>query len=235
MTILKVENLSVAFNNNKVVDDVSFEVKKGEVLAIIGPNGAGKTTLFQALLGLIPYKGEVKWQKDVKIGYVPQRIDIDIDIPLTVEEFLKLKSEASQKRIKDILKSIQLDEEILKSGLGEISVGQRQRLLIAWAIMDYPDVILFDEPTADVDIYGQESIYKTVSLLRQKMGLTVILISHDLNVIYQYAEKVLCLNHKNLCIGTPKEMLQTDQLQKLYGGERSFYVHNHNNNHNNRK
>ncbi|MBI5401561.1 metal ABC transporter ATP-binding protein, partial [Candidatus Wolfebacteria bacterium] len=219
MPILKVENLSVSFENNKVVDDVSFEVKKGEVLAIIGPNGAGKTTLFKALLGLIPYKGEVKWQKNVKIGYVPQRIDIDTDIPLTVEEFLKLKSEASQKRIKDILKSIQLDEKILKSGLGEISVGQRQRLLIAWAILDYPDVILFDEPTADVDIYGQESIYKTVSFLRQKLGLTVILISHDLNVVYQYAEKVLCLNHRNLCIGKPSDILKTERLQKLYGGE----------------
>lgn len=228
MKILEVEKLNVFIDKSHILENISFEVKKGEVLAIIGPNGAGKTVLFKTLLGLLPYTGEITWAKNIKIGYVPQRIDIDTDIPLTVEEFLKLRSKnATKKRIREVLKSMNLEEKILKSGLGEISVGQRQRLLIAWSILDYPDVLLFDEPTADVDIYGQESIYKTVSLLRQKLNLTLIIISHDLNVVYQYASKVMCLNHRNICLGRPEEALQTELLQKLYGGERSFYTHKH--------
>lgn len=233
MNILKVENLDVHLNHNHIIENVSFDVKKGEVLAIIGPNGAGKTTLFRALLDLIPYKGTIKWQKNIQIGYVPQRIEIDMDIPLTVEEFLKLRSPHITKiKIDKILKFIQLDEKILKSGLGEISVGQRQRLLIGWALLENPDVLLFDEPTADVDIHGQESIYKTISYLREKFNLAVILISHDLNVVYQYADKVMCLNHKSMCIGKPSDILQTEHLQELYGGERGFYEHEmHHHNH----
>jgi len=233
MNILKVENLTVSLGGNHIVENVDFEVKKGEVLAIIGPNGAGKTTLFRALLNLIPYSGSIKWEKGIQIGYVPQRIEIDTDIPLTVEEFLKLRSPNVTKiKIKKILEYIQLDEKILASRLGEISVGQRQRLLIGWSLLENPDVLLFDEPTADVDIHGQESVYKTISFLRKKFNLAVILISHDLNVVYQYADKVMGLNHKSLCIGKQDEILQTGKLQELYGGERGFYEHDYTNHHN---
>ncbi len=232
MNILKVENLDVSIGGTNIVEDVSFEVKKGEVLAIIGPNGAGKTTLFRALLGLIPYQGKIAWQKHIQIGYVPQRIEIDTDIPLTVEEFLKARSQNVTKiKIEKILKYIQLDEKILKMRLGEISVGQRQRLLIGWSLLENPDVLLFDEPTADVDIHGQESVYKTITYLLKQFDLAVILISHDLNVVYQYADKVMCLNHRNLCMGKPSEILQTDQLRELYGGERSFYEHDYHHHH----
>jgi len=228
MNILKVENLTVSLGKNNIVENIDFEVKKGEVLAIIGPNGAGKTTLFRALLNLIPYSGSVKWQKNIQLGYVPQRIEIDMDIPLTVEEFLNLRgSNVTKIKIKKVLEYIQLDEKILKSRLGEISVGQRQRLLIGWSLLENPDILLFDEPTADVDIHGQESVYKTISHLRKKFNLAVILISHDLNIVYQYADKVMCLNHRSLCIGKPSEILQTGHLQELYGGERGFYDHDY--------
>jgi len=228
MNILKVENLTVSLGKNNIVENIDFEVKKGEVLAIIGPNGAGKTTLFRALLNLIPYSGSVKWQKNIQLGYVPQRIEIDMDIPLTVEEFLNLRgSNVTKIKIKKVLEYIQLDEKILKSRLGEISVGQRQRLLIGWSLLENPDILLFDEPTADVDIHGQESVYKTISHLRKKFNLAVILISHDLNIVYQYADKVMCLNHRSLCIGKPSEILQTRHLQELYGGERGFYDHDY--------
>lgn len=229
--ILKVTNLTLSIDNTPVLEDISFEVNKGEILAIIGPNGAGKTTLFKALLNLLPYKGKVEWQKGIKIGYVPQRIEIDKDVPLTVLEFLKMRGpHVSAEKIKNILGLVQLKTEILDFGLGEVSVGQRQRLLVAWSILGNPDVILFDEPTADVDIHGQESIYKMITGLREKARLTIILISHDLNVVYQYADKVLCLNHQNICIGAPAEILKTEQLQELYGGERGFYHHDHKHN-----
>ena len=227
--MLKVENLSVFIEGDLILDNVSFEVEKGKTFAIIGPNGAGKTTLFKTLLGLLHYqKGMVSWQENVKIGYVPQRIEIEKTIPLTVEEFLKLRTRnVSQKEIEEILESIQLNKNVLKRGLGEVSIGQRQRLFIAWTILEHPDVILFDEPTADVDVYGQESIYKMLSHLQQEFNLTVILISHDLSVVYQYANSVMCLNHKNICSGKPADIINTATMKKLFGEEKGFYEHKH--------
>ncbi|MDD5547657.1 MAG: metal ABC transporter ATP-binding protein [Candidatus Pacebacteria bacterium] len=228
-SILSVKNLTVKIGKGRIVDDLSFDVEKGDVLAIIGPNGAGKTTLFKALLGIIPYEGEAKWRPGIKIGYVPQRMEIETDIPLTVFEFLKLRESKnfSKERAVEELKKVSLPEGILKAGLGEISVGQRQRILIAWALLGDPDVLLFDEPTADIDVHGQESIYQLLYHLQDKFELTIILISHDLSIVYKYAEKVLCLNHKQICFGLPDEAMKPEQINKLYASERGFYHHNH--------
>lgn len=228
MDILKVHDLTVGKKSSPVLEQLTFSVAKGETLAVIGPNGAGKTTLFKALLGLTPYSGSIAWAPGVKIGYVPQRMEIETDVPLTVEEFFRLRGPvATPEKIREILNYVQLDTPILASGFGEISVGQRQRILVGWSILDNPNVLLFDEPTADVDIFGQESIYKMISHLHETLDLTVILISHDLSVVYQYATNVLCLNHQKLCYGIPSEMLKAEHLQSLYGGERGFYAHNH--------
>ena len=232
MNILTVSDLTVGKEPSPIISNLAFSVAKGETLAIIGPNGAGKTTLFKALLGLTPYSGSVTWAPDVKIGYVPQRMEIETDVPLTVEEFFRLRGPvATPAKIKEVLDYIQLDTPILKAGFGEISVGQRQRILVGWSILDDPNVLLFDEPTADVDIFGQESIYKMISHLRKTLDLTVLLISHDLSVVYQYANNVLCLNHEKLCYGIPDEILKAEHLQSLYGGDRGFYEHDHSHNH----
>lgn len=227
--ILKVENLSVFLDKEKIIDDLSFDVHKGDSVAVIGPNGAGKTTLFRALMGIIPHSGKIEWRGGIKIGYVPQRMEIETDIPLSVREFLHLRQNKnlSEEKIRQAVKSVLLLEEILDSGLGEISVGQRQRILIAWALLGKPDILLFDEPTADIDISGQESIYHLLHHLQGAYNLTMILISHDLNIVYQYANEVLCLNRKKVCFGPPQEMLNPEQIQKLYGGERAFYQHFH--------
>lgn len=225
--ILKVENLSVNFGEQKILENLDLAINQGEVVAVIGPNGAGKTTLFRALLGLIPYQGEINWQKEVRIGYVPQRLEIETDVPLTVLEFLRLRGSKnfSKEKAKEAVKSVLLKEGILNSGLGEISVGQRQRILIAWALLGKPQVLLFDEPTADIDISGQESIYQLLHHLQDKYNLTIILISHDLNIVYQYASQVLCLNRRKICFGPPREILNAEQIQELYGGGHAFYHH----------
>lgn len=228
MNVLKVEHLQVGSDLSPILDDISFSVNEGDVVAIIGPNGAGKTTLFKALLGVIPHKGTITWGKDVRIGYVPQRLEIEMDIPLTVREFFYLHGSAvTEKKIGEILKYVQLAPSILNAGFGELSMGQRQRLSVGWAILGDPNVLLFDEPTADVDILGQESIYRMITHLQKDLGLTVLIISHDLNVVHKHATSVLCLNHQNLCFGTPSEVLKVENLPDLYGGDRSFYHHDH--------
>jgi len=228
MNILEVRKLNIEFGHNRVLDDINFEVERGAVLAIIGPNGAGKTVLLKALIGLLPYKGEVRWAPDARIGYVPQRMDIETDVPLTVREFFGLRGAGlTPARIREALGFVQLDEQILNAGLGEISIGQRQRVLVAWSVIGSPDVLLFDEPTADIDVTGQESIYKMLYHLQKNLGLTIILVSHDLNVVYRHATSVLCLNRSKLCFGVPREVLSSEQLLNLYGGEKAFFEHKH--------
>jgi len=235
-TILTVENLGVKFDNNEVLKGLNFFVQKEDVLAIVGPNGSGKSVLFRALLGLVPYSGKIQWASNLKIGYVPQKFNIDKDLPLSVEEFFNFKEEGSEK-IMNILKSVGITDEhhiekhILKQRLGWLSGGQLQRVLIAWSILDNPDVLLFDEPTAGIDIGGEETIYNLLKKLKDKRGFTILLISHDLNIVYKYANNVICINKEMVCFGEPSTVLDPTSLVKLYGGEASFYKHEHEHNH----
>lgn len=231
--ILEVRDLSVSFDKQEVLKDVSFSVNEGDVLAIIGPNGAGKTVLFRALVGLIPFDGEIKWREDARIGYVPQKLFEKAELPLTVKEFFILKSKKLFFKDKQLvesvfheLKSVGLKDEILDQQLNHLSKGQFQRVLIAWAILGHPNVLLFDEPTAGIDIAGEGSVYNLLHKLQNERGMTILIISHDLNIVYRYADKVLCLNKKGLCFGEPKQALTSEQIERLYG-ESAFYHHKH--------
>lgn len=232
-TILTVENLGVKFDNNEVLKGLNFFVQKGDVLAIVGPNGAGKSVLFRALLGLIPYSGKIQWVPKLKISYVPQKFNIGKDLPLSVEEFFKFKQK-NREEIVSALKAVGITDEhhiehhILKQRLGWLSGGQLQRVLIAWSILDNPDVLLFDEPTAGIDVGGEETIYNLLKKLKNERGFTVILISHDLNIVYKYANNVICVNKEMVCYGEPNTILDPASLAKLYGGEAGFYKHEHN-------
>ena len=222
--ILRVKNLKVELDNEKIIEDLSFEVKEGEILTILGPNGAGKTVLLRTLLGLLPYKGEIEWQKEVKIGYVPQRLPFIKDIPMSIEEFFKLKG-ASREEMREILNSVGFEESFLNKKIGELSSGQFQRILVAWALVGNPDVLLFDEPTAGIDISGQETIYSLLSKLKEERNLTILLVTHELSVVFKFSDYVICLNKCPICQGAPKEVLTPEILYKLYGQEVKFYEH----------
>lgn len=231
--ILDVRDLSVSFGKQEVLKDISFEVDEGEIMAIIGPNGAGKSVLFRALMNLISYDGEIKWREDVQIGYVPQKLFEKAELPLTVKEFFILKSKNLFFKDKQLsgsifheLKAVGLNQDILNQQLVNLSHGQFQRVLIAWAILRHPNVLLFDEPTAGIDVAGEGSIYNLLHKLQNERGMTVLIISHDLNIVYRYADKVLCLNKENLCFGEPKKALTSEQIERLYG-ESAFYHHAH--------
>ena len=224
--ILDVKNLSVELEGEKILENLSFKVRKGEVLTILGPNGAGKTVLLKTLLGLLPFKGKIKWKKGVKIGYVPQRLPFIKDIPLSVEDFFKLKK-ISKEKIKEALFSVGIKElDILKKKVGELSSGQFQRILIAFALVDEPDVLLFDEPMAGIDIGAEETIYSFLERLRKKKRLTILLVTHDLSIVYRFASYCLCLNKKILCWGKPKR-ITPQTLSELYGGKIKIYKHKH--------
>lgn len=212
--ILRISNLSVRFRNESVLDDVSFQLRKGTTLAIMGPNGAGKSTLFRALLSLVPYTGKVEWIGKVKIGYVPQRLSVS-DIPISVKEFLSFKSTSS---IEECLSTVGLDsEEMLDKSLGVLSGGQLQRVLIAWAIIDKPNVLLFDEPTAGVDVDSEEAIYRRLTTLKRKSDITVLLISHDVHIVREYSDYMLALNKCVTFFGESKQIMDPDLQRLIYG------------------
>jgi len=222
--ILKVEKLNVRLENEEIIKDLSFEVKEGDVLTVLGPNGAGKTVLLRTLLGVLPYKGEIKWEKEVKIGYVPQRLPFIKETPMSVGEFFKLK-EDSKKEMEKTLNSVGFEDNFLNKNIGELSSGQFQRILIAWALIGNPDVLLFDEPTSGIDISGEETIYSLLERLKKERNLTILLITHDLSVVFKFSNYVICLNKCPLCQGIPREVLTPETLNKLYGEEVKFYEH----------
>jgi len=228
--ILQVKNLNVKLDSDKIIENLSFKVRKGEIFTILGPNGAGKTTLFKTLLGLIPYQGEIIWsQKDLKIGYLPERLSRAKfrELPISVREFFKFK-ENSDEKILAMLKSVGLeDAKILEKDPGDLSSGQFQRLLIGWGLIGNPQVLLFDEPTTGIDIGGEETIYSLLYKFWKEKNLTILLITHDLNIVYKYSTCVLCLNKKAVCSGVPREILTPEVLEKLYGTEIRFYKHTH--------
>jgi zinc transport system ATP-binding protein len=224
--ILKVENLNVKLDDESIICNLSFEVRRGEVLTILGPNGAGKTVLLKTLLGIFPFEGKIEWKKGIKIGYVPQRVPFVKDFPISIEEFFKLKTK-DEKEIKKVLGLVGFNEGFLKKNLSEISSGQYQRILIAWALIGNPDVLLFDEPTTGIDISGEETIYQLLERLKNERNLTIILVTHDLSVVSKFSDYVICLNKCPICQGKPKEVLSTESLSKLYGQEIKFYEHYH--------
>lgn len=224
-SILKVKNLSVVLNERKILDDVSFEIKPREVLAILGPNGSGKSVLLKTILGIISKTtGEIEWAPNITIGYLPQRFHVDYYLPMSVKEFLNLKPNRKYS-LEEVLKLVNVDKSWLKKTLAHLSSGELQKILLAWAILDKPQILLFDEPTENVDMVGQESIYNLLHNLEHELGIALVLISHDLQIIYRYADSVLCLNQKMICFGKP-EVLTEEKLSELYG-DHAFFKHHH--------
>ena len=201
--MLEVLHLSAILEGRSVLEDVSFSVNRGLSLAIVGPNGAGKTTLLRALLGRVPYAGTVRWAEPVRIGYVPQKL-VETDIPLSVREFLEMKCPGEYA---ECLASVGLTPALLAKSIGTLSGGELQRVLIAWAIVDRPQVLLFDEPTSNVDAGSQEAILQTLRAIQQEQGITLLLVTHDFHVVHHFADRALVLHRRVLFEGSAERLL----------------------------
>ena len=226
-TVLTVSNLQVAYQGDPIISDLSFTVEKRDILIILGPNGAGKSTLLRAIQNLLPYQGTVSWNAQ-KISYLPpqeflQRQNL---FPLNIEEFYAFKASDSNV-IKSMIAEVGLDESLLNHQFNELSTGQFQRMLIGWALLDNPDVLILDEPTSGIDIGGEETIYSLLHKFWQNQNLTILLVTHDLNIVWEYATQVICLNKQQMCMGKPDEVLTPEQLKTLYGTGIKFYKHQH--------
>lgn len=235
-TLLNVYNLNVRLGSYNVLEDVSLKLDEGEVLAVIGPNGAGKTTMVKALLGLIPAAGEVRWKKGLRFGYVPQKLDFERNFPITVEEMFLLRlndlpfwygRKRSDERILKSLDGVGVGYALNKL-IGELSGGELQRVLIAYSLIAKPHVLFLDEPASGVDVHGEEKVRRLLADMVRNEKMSVVIVSHDLDIVYRQASRVICLNQKMICEGLPAEILTPEVLTRVFGPHTTVYKHNHN-------
>jgi zinc transport system ATP-binding protein len=213
--LLRVSNLNVKLQNQIILDNISFSVKKGTTLAILGPNGAGKSVLFRALLNLLPYTGNVEWNEKVRIGYVPQNVAIS-DVPLSVKEFLTIGKNKTDPE--GALSLVRLeDKSILNKRLGALSGGQLRRVLIAWALIDKPNILFLDEPTNGIDVGSEEPIFLMLNDIKKNKKMTILLITHDIHIVKEYSEYLLALNKCVTFFGKSEEIANLATQKTIYG------------------
>lgn len=229
-----IKNLSVTKGNEEILKDININIHCGELTALIGPNGAGKSTLLKAIIGENSYCGELnfrdrnnKLSRKPIIGYVPQKLEFENSSPISVLDVFSAtksnrpvylsNSEEMKKKVLESLKKVQC-EELINKKLGVLSGGQLQRVLLALALDPIPDILLLDEPVSGIDQNGLKLFYKTVSNLRKNYDISIILVSHDLNLVYKYADSVAFLNNKTIeCIGKPEEVFKDKKVINTFG------------------
>lgn len=241
---VKVSDLSITYSGftHPAINRVSLDIPEGKISALIGPNGSGKSSLMKAILGLVPYKGKIEvFGKPVgelagQVSYVPQRVSFDLTFPITVAEFIHMPETVLKPSVQ---KKAVVSEALERVGapklenrhLSSLSGGQLQRVLLARALATHPKLLMLDEPEAGVDVGGEQTFYDLVEELVGRDQLTVIVASHELDVVYTYAEHVVCLNQEVVCVGKPQEVLTQQTFEELYGRSLKFYGHAHRHHH----
>lgn len=245
-TIITFKDVNFAYGEVPILKGLTFSIKRGEYLGVIGPNGGGKTTLLKILLGLIdPTGGTIEiFGKDIhrftewyRIGYVPQRAqEVEASFPATVEEVVRSGRTArkgighrfdhrDQLLVEDAMELTQV-KQYRNTRIGALSGGERQRVFIARALAGEPAVLILDEPTTGIDIASEKAFYELLGKLNRDKKLTIIFVSHDIDVIYHEAQSVLCLNHDMVCHGLSSDVLKEDVIRRLYGERATAVPHN---------
>lgn len=236
--LIRAEGLAVAPGGKPVLHDIDMEVSPGEIVTIVGPNGSGKTTLLRALLGAVaPDRGRVHRAPGLVLGYVPQRLDLDPTLPMTVARFLDLPRRHGRAAIHAALARTGA-EGLAGHPLAALSGGQLQRTLLARALLPGPDILLLDEPTQGLDQPATAAFYELIASLRRELGCAVLMVSHDLHVVMQASDRVLCVNGHICCAGTPSIVSAAPEYRALFGegthGALALYQHHHDHRHDHR-
>ena len=235
MSLISVKNLAVNYGANKVLSNVSLRLDAGEIVTIVGPNGSGKTSLFRAIIGATEAaQGEITLKPGLKMGYVPQRLHIDPTLPITVHRFMQLTARVSAARCEEALTTAGVPG-LLKRQMTQLSGGQFQRVLLARALINKPDVLLLDEATQGLDQPGSAAFYQQIEAVCRDTGCAVLMISHELHVVMSASDRVICLNGHVCCEGTPAVVASAPEYRALFGsgtgGALALYRHDHDHDH----
>ncbi|MFV0332822.1 MAG: metal ABC transporter ATP-binding protein [Tropicimonas sp.] len=233
--LIAARGLKVRRGSHLALKDVDFTISRGEIVTIVGPNGSGKSTLLRALIGAIrPEAGSIRRADGLRIGYVPQKLHIDAGLPLTIGRFLCLPTRHPAARIAEALRRAGLPD-LHERQMSVLSGGQFQRVLLARALLERPDLLILDEPTQGLDQRGSADFYGQVEEVRREMGCAVLMVSHELHVVMSASDRVICLNGHVCCSGAPEVVATAPEYRALFGtgthGALALYRHTHDHGH----
>lgn len=236
--LLNVQNINLNINGKAILENINFQVLPHQIVTIIGPNGSGKTSLVKVVVGLIkPTSGNILWQYKPNIGYVPQKFNVNENMPLKVREFIKLSMDIRNygKKHYDRIISVIDISNLLNTEIIGLSGGEMQRVMLFNALIASPDILILDEPMQGVDIKGQDLFYSTLHEIKEEFNLSVLLVSHDIHFVMKKTDLVICMNKHICCLGRPEEVSVNEKYYNLFGKEVSQllspYRHEHNHNH----
>lgn len=216
MNLLELKNIGYRTDGLTVLENISFNLPAGKIVTLIGPNGAGKTTLLKIVLGILsPTAGTLTKKDGLKIGYVPQKLSVPTTVPLTVRRFMALGHNAAESDILAALRETGA-ESLADRSVHPLSGGETQRVLLARALMQQPDLLVLDEPAQGLDPAGEESLYELISKLNKERGFAVLMVSHDLYVVMAKTDNVICLNRHICCSGKPQDVAGLTPYTTLY-------------------
>lgn len=243
--IIEVSNLSFGYNEVSVLKNINFSVHKGDFLGIIGSNGAGKSTLMKLLLNILtPVSGEIKllgeninrFKKWNEVGYISQKANsFNSSFPATVEEIVganlfskiglfRMPKKHHKEMIYNALEKVDM-QDYGKRQIGNLSGGQQQRVFIARAIVNNPKILFLDEPTVGIDAKSEQSVYCLLSEFNKSLGLTVVMVTHDIGAITAHANRIICLGENGLLEHNPSEGITKELVTKIYGSGVNLNIH----------
>ena len=233
--LINLERINFKRNGKTILQDVDLSVGGGEIVTLIGPNGAGKSTLVKIALRLLaPDDGVVTQRPGLSVGYVPQQIEFDPTLPLTVRRFLNLQRRYARTAIDHALAQAGADD-VRDAPLQGLSGGEVRRVLLARALLRDPGLLIMDEPSAGMDINGQGELYRLIQTLRERLRCGILLVSHDLYMVMAATDRVFCLNRHLCCSGQPEDVRRHPQFLALFGervaSELAIYHHHHDHKH----
>jgi zinc transport system ATP-binding protein len=229
--LISAQDLTVIRNAHTVLQNVSITVGQNDFTTIIGPNGAGKSMLLKCLLGFYtPDHGHVLRKKNLRVGYVPQRLIPDFSLPITTKIFLTLRRKVHSTLLGNIIAETGI-ESLLSTPLHALSGGQLQRILLARSLLNDPELLVLDEPAQNLDLSGQMQFYKLLERIYAERHLSILMVSHDIHMVMASTKQVLCLFHKVCCVGEPQAITQHPEFITLFGADMAHmmavYHHHH--------